>query len=180
MAQQNTVVQKKLEEYFKATHDLDEKIFYQLMLYIFGLKSKQHDLYLIAKIIPIEHTIALVNYFADDNLKFPSKEELYDLYLTSICFYLKKIKGLNWTEIKKILNVPEKDQDLISSISLGYAINAIGDNLTKDLKDILKQVKTTDYKELIKNLKRHIEVKDESITTAIKSCSLNREIQRKN
>jgi hypothetical protein len=161
MVQQNTIVQKKLEDYFKTTNDSDEKIFYQLMLYIFGLKSKQHDLYLIAKILPIEQTIRLTNYFADDNLKFPSKDELYNLYLTSVCYYLKCVKGKNWTEIKEILNLPEKDKDLVSSISLGYAINDLNREMSRDLKDILKQVKTTDYKELIKSLKKHVEAKNE-------------------
>lgn len=161
MIQQNTIVQQKLDAYFKSTQDSDEKIFYQLMLYIFGLKHKQHDLYLLAKILPIEHVISLTNYFSGDTLKFPTKDEMYDLYLTSICFYFKKIKGMNWSEIKDLLDLPEKDKELISSISLGYAVNNISDNLTRDLRDILKQVKTKDYKELIESLKRHVEVNNE-------------------
>jgi hypothetical protein len=161
MAQQNTIIQQKLEEYFEVSKDSDEKIFYQLMLYIFGLDSKQHDLYLLAKILPIENTISLVNYFSGDNLKLPSKDQMYDAYLTAICFYFKKIKGMNWTEIKEFLNLPEKDKDLISSISLGYKINNLSDNLTRDLKSILKQVKTKDYKELVESLKRHIEEPNE-------------------
>lgn len=160
MGQQNTSIQNKLEEYFNKSKDSDEKIFYQLMLYIFGLDSKQHDLYLLAKILPIDQVIKIVNYFSGDTLKFPTKDELYFLYLTSICYYLKCIKGMNWSEIKEFINLPEKDKDLISPISLGYKINAVNDEMSRELKNILKNVKTQDYKELIQKLKRDIEVKE--------------------
>jgi len=161
MTQQNTVVQQKLAEYFKSSKDSDEKIFYQLMLYIFSLESKQHDLYLLAKILPIEQVIKITNYFSGDTLKFPTKDQLYSCYLTSVCYYLKCIKQMNWQEIKEFLNLPEKDKDLISSISLGYKINNLNDTITKDLKDILKQVTTRDYKELLESLKRHIESEEQ-------------------
>lgn len=157
MTQQNTIVQQKLNDYFKSSHDSDEKIFYQLMLYIFSLESKQHDLYLLAKILPIEQVIKITNYFSGDTLKFPTKDQLYSSYLTAVCYYLKCIKQMNWQEIKEFLNLPEKDKDLISSISLGYKINNLSDNMTKDLRDILKQVKTRDYRELMESLKRHVQ-----------------------
>jgi hypothetical protein len=157
MIQHNSLIKQKLDDYFKSQNDSDEKIFYQLMLYIFGLESKQHDLFLIAKIIPLEHAVSLVNYFAGDTIKMPSKEQAHDNVVLAIAYYLKCIKGMNWTEIKELLNLPEKDKDLISSISVGYRINALNDTMSRDLKDILKQVKTRDYKELLMSLKRKTE-----------------------
>lgn len=160
MIQQGNLIQQKLDDYFKSQEESDEKIFYQLMLYIFGMESKQHDLYLIAKILPMDQLISFINYFGGDTIKIPSKDTVQRNYLVSVCYYLKCIKGLNWTEIKELLNLPEKDKDMISSISLGYKINYISDNMTKDLKNILKQVKTRDYKELLESLKRKVDTEE--------------------
>lgn len=157
MRQQSNAIQQKLEAYFKSQDESEEKIFYQLMLYIFGLESKQHDLYLLVKVLPIDHLITFINYFGGDTIKIPSKEISQKSFLVAICYYMKCIKGMTWTEIKESLDLPEKDRDMISSISLGYSINALNDNMTKDLKEILKQVKTRDYKELLESLKRKVE-----------------------
>ena len=69
MRQQSNAIQQKLEAYFKSQDESEEKIFYQLMLYIFGLESKQHDLYLLAKVRPTDHLITFINYFAHSHGK---------------------------------------------------------------------------------------------------------------
>ncbi len=163
MTQQNNIIQQKLDEYFKRAETSDERVFYQLMLYVFSVESKQqNDLHLIAKILPIEHTMNLVNYFSGDTVKFPTKDQLYSAYLTAICYYLKCIKGKSWSEIKDFLNLPERDKDLISSISLGYKINALNDTMSRDLKDILKKFKVDNIDDLIESLKRGIGESNES------------------
>jgi hypothetical protein len=161
MTQNNTLIHKKLDAYFKSQSSSEEKIFNQLALYIYAVQSKDSDLHIMAKLLELDDIIKLVNYYDGDQLNIPTKEEFWNSYLTAICFYYKVIKGMNWTEIKNFLNLPEKDKDMISAISLGYKINFIRDTITNDLKDILKQVKDQDYNELLARVKREV-VADEN------------------
>ena len=156
MTQQNTIIQQKLAEYFETSQQADEDVFNQLILYIYAVKSQNSDLHILAKILPQEQLTKLINYYDGDNLKLPSKEEYTQCYLIAMAYYLKCVKGMSWSEIKDMIDLPEKDKDLISSISLGYAINRISRNMTRDLKDIIKQFDGIDYQELIKKIKSSV------------------------
>lgn len=153
MTQQNTIIQQKLAEYFETSQQADEDVFNQLVLYVYAVESQNSDLHLLAKILPQEYLTKLINYYDGDTLKLPSKENYMQCYLTALTYYLKCIKRMSWSEIKEMIDLPEKDKDIISSISLGYSINRINRDMTRDLKEILKQFDGVDYQELIKRLK---------------------------
>lgn len=156
MTQQNSLIQQKLAEYFEATQQADMEVFNQLVLYIYAVESQASDLHILAKILPQEQLTKLINYYDGDTLKLPSKEEYWKCFMTALSYYFKCIKGMSWSEIKEMIDLPDKDKDMISSISLGYAINRINRDMTRDLKNILKQFEGIDYKELIKTLQENL------------------------
>ena len=139
MTQQNTIIQQKLAEYFETSQQADIDVFNQLVLYVYAVESQNSDLHLLAKILPQEYLTKLINYYDGDILKLPSKENYMQCYLIALSYYLKCIKGMSWSEIKEMIDLHEKDKDMISSISLGYALNRINRDMSRDLKAILKR-----------------------------------------
>ena len=123
-------IKKTLEEYLKVEEETASNIFNQLALYIYSLNSDTHDLFILAKLVPEcktpeEYLNKIISYFDGDRLQLPSKEEHRTLLLTAVCYYLKVIKGYNWQQIKELLDLPENNKNLLSSISIGGKINKL-------------------------------------------------------
>ncbi len=151
------IISTKINEYFRVEQEVSKETLELITWYIYQLEdNRHHDLYLLAKILPEKYTRSLVSYFDGDIIKFPKKEEYVNLKLSAICFFLKKIQGWNWQQIKKFLSIPEKDSDIFSSISLGNKINKISDNLNIDLKNILEDTTFKDDKKIKKMFKEYL------------------------
>jgi hypothetical protein len=141
----NQNVSKVLEEYYNVDRKVSKETLELITWYIYQLEeNRHHDLYVIAKILPEKYIKPFVSYFDGDTIKCPKKEHYLDLRLSAICFFLKKIQGWNWQQIKNFLCIPEKDLEVFSSISLGNKINKISVSLNSDLKNILNN---TEFKE---------------------------------
>jgi hypothetical protein len=150
---QNKIIEEKLDEYLKTESELEAKIFYQLSLLVYKLNCPENDLHIMAKILPPEHLKNLINYYDGDTMKLPSKEQFHESLMLGITYYLKKIKGMSWTDIKEFLDLPEHNKNLISAISLGGKINKIDDRITYQLGKALKQIDPAEAKKVIKQLK---------------------------
>ncbi len=150
---QNNLINDRITEYFKQQEQCNKDILYQLTLYIYSWEeTNESDLYHMAKIIPHEYLDKLINYCDGVPPKLPSKEEFRHKYLVANCFFLKEILGYNWQKIKEILNIPENDINMLSSISIGHRISRIKDSLTKDLKKQLEN--NVNIEEFIVELKK--------------------------
>jgi hypothetical protein len=125
---------EKLNNYFEKD---SQNIFDQLALYIYQHETKETDLYILAKLLPHESLIKVINFFNGDVIKIPTKIQFKECYLTSICFYLREIKKWEWNQIKKSLNLSEED---FNTYGIGRRINAIKDSLAKDILIALKML----------------------------------------
>lgn len=154
----NQNINKKINDYFNIEKEVSKETLEIITWYIYQLEeNRQHDLYLLAKILPEEYIMKLVSYFDGDNIQLPKKDEYVDLKLASVCFFLKKIQKWNWQQIKDFLNIPEKDIEVLSPISVGNKINKIEENLNRDIKDILKNTKFSDNQRVKKIFQEYIQ-----------------------
>lgn len=135
-------INKTVNEYFNVEKEVSKETLEIITWYIYQLEeNRQHDLYLLAKILDENDIASLVSYFGGETFKLPKKEEYIDLRLSAVCFFLKKIQGWNWQQIKHFLGIPEKDLEILSPISIGNKINKISENLNNEIKTILKNTK---------------------------------------
>lgn len=141
---QNTI-KEKLKNYLVVEEETASKIFEQLAFYIYSLESGKHDLYILAKLLPEEDINKMVAYFDGDTIKLPSKEQHKTLLLLSVCFYLKVLKGYSWERIKEFLDLPENNQNMLSSISIGGKINKLQSQISDEF---LKMLQTTKIKDM--------------------------------
>jgi len=153
MGSQNQIIKEKLDHYFKTDEVESQKIFDQLSMYIFSTESKGNDLHILAKLLPREQLMKVINYYNGDMLRLPTKAQFQDCLLLSITYYLKHVKGFTWTEIKEFLDLPENDKDMISSISLGSRINRIQENMNKEMLMLLDQLDLKKVDEFVKGLR---------------------------
>jgi hypothetical protein len=151
------LINERIQQFLETEKIGNKELLTQLTLYIFGLESKEnnHDLYLLAKKIPLKYLIDLISYYDGDFIKLPTKETFIRTYLIANAYYLKEILDLSWSDIKKILNLPSLETDTCSSISLGRKINNIKDQFSKDINKIVNNI-DADEKE-IKKMKKEIE-----------------------
>ncbi len=147
------IVKEKLKKYLKVEEETASSLFEQLALFIYSLESGKHDLYILAKLLPEQEISKLVAYFDGDTIKLPTKKEHRSLLLLGVCYYLKEIKRLSWDEIKTFLDLPENNQDLISSISLGGKINKLNEKISKEWVELLKGIKVTGMDTFVKGIK---------------------------
>jgi len=150
----DNILNEKIDKYFEIEDEANKNILDQLTLYIYFLESQksQSDIYLLARLLDPDSLYKLVDYYDGDHLCMPSKEEYKRAYLLGISFFLKKIVGLNWEQIKSFLNLSSKEDDSVSSISLGRRINQIEEELLGSIGKALKKVKVKDIKQLIKDV----------------------------
>jgi hypothetical protein len=151
------LINERIQEFLDTEKMCNKELLTQLTLYIFSLESKEnnHDLYLLAKKIPIEYLIDLISYFDGDKIQLPTKEQFIRTYLIANALYLREILQLDWSDVKKILNLPQNELSTLSAISLGREINNIKDKFSKDINKIINNI-DADEKE-IKKMKKEIE-----------------------
>jgi len=138
-------INEKVKKYFEADKKVSKESLEIITWFIYQLEeNRQHDLWLIAKILPEKYSANLVSYFDGDYIKFPTKEQYIELRLLSVCFFLKEIQGWGWDQIKTFLNINEKDNESFSPISLGNKINKIKEYLVEDIKKILNKCEVKD------------------------------------
>jgi len=147
------IVKEKLKKYLKVEEETASSLFEQLALYIYSLEAEKHDLYILAKLLPEKEISKLVAYFDGDTIKLPTKKEHRTLLLLGVCYYLKEIKRFTWEEIKTFLDLPENNQDLVSSISLGGKINKLNEKISKEWVEMLRNIKVSGLDEFAKGMK---------------------------
>lgn len=147
------IVKEKLKKYLKVEEETASSLFEQLALYIYSLEAEKHDLYILAKLLPEKEISKLVAYFDGDIIKLPTKKEHRTLLLLGVCYYLKEIKRFTWEEIKTFLDLPENNQDLVSSISLGGKINKLNEKISKEWVEMLRNIKVLGLDEFAKGVK---------------------------
>ena len=137
---QTTFINEKIKDFLEKEKGSNQKLLFQLTLYIYSLEAKEHDLYLLARILSPEDLMKIVSYYDGDFIRLPKKENFFKLYMTAICMYCKEILQLEWKDIKNILNLPTNELDQLSAISIGRNINNIKEKFSKDIYKILNGI----------------------------------------
>lgn len=148
---QTNVLKKKIDEYFEEEEKNTKKIFEKLSLYIYQIEIPDSDLHILANIVSPKDLSKIISYFDGDSLKLPSKEEHQTCLFLAVCFYLKEVKGLSWEEIKKFIDLPKQNEDLLNTIMLGRKINKIKSQMNNYFKTIIKSIEwdLTDIKNFL-------------------------------
>ena len=147
---QNELIKERIDEFVNNNEKLNSELLNELTLYVYAQELVDSDVYFLAKKLDTESLFKLISYANGEPVILPSKTEFRNNYLVAICFYMKEILGMTWVEIKDILNLPEKDKDLVSSISIGKKINKLKSKFNNDVEKLLKQIKITDIRDLVK------------------------------
>lgn len=142
-----------LKKYLETEDETSESVFNQLSLYIYSLDSNQHDLYLLSQILSPIEIGKLISYFSGDTIKVPTKREYRYNLLIAICYYLKVLKRWSWADIKESLNLPEINEGVINSISLGHKINQLQGKINEDISKILSQSSLEDFDNFLEKFK---------------------------
>lgn len=169
---QSTLIRKRIDEFFLEREENYLDIFRQLSFYIYAVESgTNHDLYMLAKILPKKYLDEIIDYFNGDVIKIPSKKEYRRSMMLCLAYFLKEIykptkgKELSWKEIKEIVSLPDNDEKDFSPLLLSKKINKIkdGDNyvdssikkkLNKDIEHI-KEHLNNDLYTLVRDLQEN-------------------------
>jgi len=144
------IIKERVDDFVKEDKRINKEILNELSLYLYATEFPDSDIYHVAKILNEESLMELVCYANGEPIYLPSKLEFRNNYLVGICFYMKEVLKMSWDDIKKVLNLPEKDKDLISSISIGKKINKLKEKFSKDVQRLLKKINVSCIDELIK------------------------------
>lgn len=146
---QSILLKERVDKFVEDNKKLNSELLHELTLYIYATELVDSDVYFLAKKLDTNSLFTLISYADGEPIVLPSKIEFRNNYLVAICFYMKEVLDMEWHEIKDVLNLPEKDKDLISSISIGKKINKIKNKFANDVEKLLKQIKVTNLKDLI-------------------------------
>lgn len=147
-------IQERLYEFLENDTEVQNQILFQLALLIYQMELPDTDLYLLAKMLPLDSLIEIIDYYDGEQIKLPNKKEFRNCFLLATTFYLKEIRGYDWEKIKQILSLPTNDKDFFSPISLGKKIKKIKENLRSRFFKLLK--KTEISKEEIRNIEERL------------------------
>lgn len=146
---QSNLIKERVDEFIDKNKQLNSEILQELTLYVYAQNFVDSDVYFLAKKLDTESLFKIISYADGEPILLPSKVEFRNNYLVAICFYMKEILEMDWNEIKEVLNLPEKDKDLISSISIGKKINKLKERFANDVEKLLKQIKVSDIRDII-------------------------------
>ncbi len=84
-----------------------------------------------------------------EQISLSSKDGLKDCFLLAIIFVLREIEGMEWKDIKKVLDLFETKGEF-STISLSRRVRAIKEKLVKELNILLKELTIDNIRDVIK------------------------------
>lgn len=137
----------KIKEYFVVEAKTSDEIFNRLIMWVYGQYVHEYNLYELAKLLPDEHLLRLIDYYDGKLLKLPSKMEFQECFLIAIIFYLKEYKQYSWDQIKNIFDTYPDGKQLFNSISMSkkiLKIRKLKKNLHKQLQLILEDLSLSD------------------------------------
>lgn len=148
---QNKLLKQRVETYFLHKQETDLELLRKLTLIIYSMESGiDNDLYILAKLLPNETLIDLIDFYDGDILKLPSKNEYRKSAFLATIYYLREIYRdkngdcMSWKEIKNILSLPENEAEFFSSIAFSKKINDIKDKLNTEAIQLFKKLKKMD------------------------------------
>lgn len=154
MTESTTILHKKIQEHFDIEKRTTQEMLNSLTMMVYQMDTPHNDLHHLAKILPEEYLIKLVNYYDGALLSMPSKIEYRDSMLLVMIFFLKDIQGWSWSQIKTYLNLP--DDTGMNSISLSRRLMTFKKKIRKEFLMTMKKLKVTDAAEFFKDYDKFV------------------------
>jgi hypothetical protein len=147
---QSQLIKERIESFLNEEKRINRELMNEITLLLFCSEFPDSDLYFLAKRFDDNTLFELISYADGEPIRLPSKEDFRNNYLVAICFLMKEKLGMSWGEIKEVLNLPEKDQKLISSITIGKKIKKIKEKFNADTNRLLSKIIINDIRDLKK------------------------------
>lgn len=128
--QPNNIFEAHIKDIFKQdTSEMD--IILSLMSVLVSKNIRDKSILSLYKITDIQTFSRVLMLFEGRTVSFPSREEIEDLFILSICYYYREVEDFSWDKIKEI--VPFE----IQATTYGLKINALSNLIQKKMKEII-------------------------------------------
>lgn len=151
MNTKNEELQSVLREYFEKEETLSSKEILNtvtLMIYEIESNAQNNDLSQLARILPDRELTNLINYYDGAVIKTPNKQQYKKALIYAISFYLREVKFLSWHEVKKILNLSEKEEEELKFITVSKKINKVKEILNSTAMSALDKIAEAEIKSI--------------------------------
>lgn len=129
------VFEAQLNDIFSSSDEKHSSVLKALSLLIHS-STHNTDFVDLYNLLGLENFVSVISLFENRTIKFPSKEEVKELILTSLLYYYREIQNLGWNEIK------EKVPFEFSSISYSIKIKKFNEYIREKLFEILTEEET--------------------------------------
>lgn len=156
----NFQLHKKIKEYIEEEEKDSELLLNRLTLFIYGIESEQTDLHVLAKICgeskdPQDYLIRMIDYFNGELIRLPSKQNYRKCMLISVAFFFKEIQGYAWQDIYRILNLPEREKEQLSPISIGRKVKKIKKIISDSLYNLIEDIDESEIDKLLEKYNKN-------------------------
>jgi len=127
---------KKINELSKRGDKEDLETLKSLVWLVFQHETKQHDLYFLAKLLPLEMIIDLVEFYDGAEMRIPSKKEFREALAVVVATHMD-MNGHSWEDIKTSLGL--RDKEYFNSISIGKKVKSIKIDIKQQIHKLLKK-----------------------------------------
>jgi hypothetical protein len=158
-----TLLKKQLDEYFRKEKVDTRELIKKISVLIFQYEIPNTDAAKAVAITDIDVINKLVNYYDGGTIKLPTKQEWKDCLMMLVYYYFKNVKGMDWKDIRKILNISSEDDNVRDRISLGLRVKSFSDKIRKELSvsvGLKDKINKLEDREIVKALKELLEEGD--------------------
>ena len=127
------VFEEQLNELFLRKDDKDLNIVLQALSLILYQNSNNTDLVELYHLLDLEGFVKVITLYEDRTVEFPSKDEIKESIILSLCFYYREIENKSWNEIRDTLLFE------ISSHSYASKIKNLNKFIKKKMKEIFME-----------------------------------------
>ena len=127
------VFEEQLNELFLRKDDKDLNIVLQALSLILYQNSNNTDLVELYHLLDLEGFVKVITLYEDRTVEFPSKDEIKESIILSLCFYYREIENKSWNEIRDTLPFE------ISSHSYASKIKNLNKFIKKKMKELFME-----------------------------------------
>jgi hypothetical protein len=150
----SSLLKEQIDKFFNKEKKDTQALLYQISLLVFKFLAPDTDLYDLFKNEKIDSNTldALINHYDGELIKFPTKKQWKECLLTTLCFYLKYVKNMSWSQIKKEIPMAEKDITSSLTISLGKKNKLFSKKIKAEFQDIINNLEDKDIMKMFHKL----------------------------
>ncbi len=129
------VWEKQIADIFSTRSKKEEEQFFKIIsLFLYNRENDQ--LTTLYRELGQDMFSRVIDVLGGENIILPNREEYRDMNLVALCYYLKEMKGMSWTEIHEALPF-----DNLNSIKYGKWIGKLSKDIRKEINVIFNTFK---------------------------------------